>query len=92
MLLLHVEGAVVEAVGTTDGDFVGQCVGLVEGNSLDGAAVGGALVVGRNVGADVGVADGQTVGPAVGTVDGPLLLDGSAVGMVLGTKKELAEK
>ena len=43
------------------------------------------------MGAEVGVADGHTVGPAVGAIDGPLLLDGSVVGMVLGPK-ELNEK
>ena len=37
--------------------------------------------------AEVGVADGHTVGLAVGAIDGPLLLDGCTVGIVVGAKK-----
>ena len=77
----------------------GLTIGLLVGLMLDGVAVG-ILEVGSTVGLAVGatvgaVVDGENdgdadfviVGEAVGTTNGPLLLDGNTVGMVLGPKE-----
>ena len=65
----------------------GLTIGLLVGLMLDGVAVGifkDGSTVGLAVGANVGLV--VVFGEVVGTTDGPLL-DGNAVGMVVGPKE-----